>query len=82
VQVRAKFRPTSLLRPVTVQVYTEGRIIGAEQEALEPPLTPLQVQFQEPELLTALALPKEQRFAEGAETEPTPLAEPQVALIL
>lgn len=52
----------------------------AEHEALEPPPEPLQVQFQGPEPVTALADPVEQRLAVGAELTVVPLAEPHAPL--
>ena len=54
--------------------------MGAEQEALLPPLLPLQDQFHGPLPLTVLAVPAVQRSELGAALTATPLALPQKPL--
>jgi hypothetical protein len=53
----------------------------AEQLTLAPPYDPAQVQFHGPVPETADAVPALQRFDVGVAKKPSPLAEPQTALI-
>ena len=67
----------------------QWQVVGGElavlrlalQEALVPPLLPLQVQVQGPEPETALAVPALHKFVVGAEEKEEPLAESQAPLI-
>lgn len=52
-------------------------LTGALQDAVTPPLVPLQVQDHDPVLETEEAEPTEQRLEDGAVYEATPLALPQ-----
>jgi hypothetical protein len=51
---------------------------GAAQEALVPPLEPVQFHDHGPEPVTDEAVPVEQRLVEGAALTATPFADPQV----
>jgi hypothetical protein len=59
---------------------TGAAVLLAEQEAVVPPLEPLQLQFQGPVPVTLEALPAEQRLVVGAVLTVVPFAEPQVPL--
>ncbi len=67
----AEYVPTPFADPHTA--FTRS---GAEHDAFVPPFTPLQFQLHGPEPPTAVAVPAEQRFEEGAEVTPTPFADP------
>jgi hypothetical protein len=54
---------------------------GAAHEAVVPPFTPAQLQFQGPVPVSAEAVPVEQRPVVGAPVVATPLAAPQAPLV-
>ena len=62
---------------LTKHVQPVGVVLGAEQDAVVPPLVPEQDQFQGPEPVTEVGFPDEHNADDGALVRSTPFAEPQ-----